>query len=176
MTLENNIIQIIEPIDIAPILEYYHSIEANIQWTDYGHKGKQAGIQYLTGQDPWSGAVGRSQGKELEYDQLNPYFSETIFEKIINQYNFKRTRLMWVSPYACYSMHTDSTPRVHIPLITNKECYFIFKNGMIKYLESGFVWYTNTILPHTFMNCSEHPRLHLVGAIEKITSQCTHNK
>lgn len=163
----DDFIKIIEPIDIAPILEYYHSIESEIKWTDYGKKGKQAGIQYLSGQDPWSGAVGRSQGRELEYDQLNPYFSGTIFEQLINRYNFKRTRLIWVGSMSCYSMHVDSTPRVHIPLITNSDCYFVFKNLVPVHLAHGSVWYTNTILPHTFINCSEHPRLHLVGAIEK---------
>jgi hypothetical protein len=163
----DDFIQIIESIDITPILEYYHSIESDIKWTNYGHKGKQAGIQYLAGQDPWSGAVGRSQGKELEYDQLNPYFAGTIFEQIVDKFKFKRTRLMWVGSNSCYSMHTDSTPRVHIPLITNPECYFVFKNGVPSHLATGFVWYTNTTLPHTFMNCSEYPRLHLVGAIEK---------
>ena len=159
--------KIIEPIDIAPILEYYHSIESEIKWTDYGRKGKQAGIQYLSGQDPWSGAVGRSQGRELQYDQLNPYFTGTIFEQIINRYNFKRTRLIWVGSMSCYSMHVDSTPRVHIPLITNNDCYFVFKNLIPVHLASGFVHYTNTKFLHTFMNCSEKPRLHLVGAIEK---------
>ena len=74
---------------------------------------------------------------------------------------------MWVGPYACYSMHRDSTPRVHIPLITNSECYFVFKHGIIKHLESGQVHYTNTTIKHTFMNCSDQYRLHLVGAVEK---------
>jgi hypothetical protein len=163
----DDFIKIIDSIDIAPILEYYSSVEHDIKWVEYGHKGKQAGIQYLSGQDPWSGAVGKSQGRELQYDQLNPYFTGTIFEQIVNKYKFKRARLMWVGTMSCYSMHVDSTPRVHIPLITNKDCYFVFKNGVPVHLAPGFVHYTKTTLPHTFMNCSEHPRLHLVGAIEK---------
>jgi hypothetical protein len=162
------LIKTIESIDINPILECYHSIEPQISWTDYNHKGKQAGLQYLDNEDPWDSAVGRSRGKELEYSNLNPLFSGTIFEEIINKYKFRRTRLMWVGPYACYSMHKDSTPRVHIPLITNSECYFVFKSGIIKNLESGQVHYTDTRFFHTFMNCSDQYRLHLVGAVENL--------
>ena len=166
--IESELIKIIESIDINPILECYHSIESQIIWTEYNHKGKQAGLQYLDNEDPWDSAVGRSRGKELEYTNLNPYFSNTIFEEIINKYKFKRTRLMWVGPYACYSMHKDSTSRVHIPLITNKDCYFVFKHGIIKHLEAGQVHYTNTTIKHTFMNCSNQYRLHLVGAVENL--------
>ena len=162
------LIKTIESIDINPILECYHSIESKIIWTEYNHKGKQAGLQYLDNEDPWDSAVGRSRGKELKYSNLNPLFSGTIFEEIINKYKFRRTRLMWVGPYACYSMHKDSTPRVHIPLITNLNCYFVFKKGIIKHLESGLVHYTNTTWKHTFMNCSDQYRLHLVGAVENL--------
>lgn len=162
------LIKTIESIDINPILECYHSIESKIIWTEYNHKGKQAGLQYLDNEDPWASAVGRSRGKELEYSNLNPLFSNTIFEEIINKYKFKRARLMWVGPYACYSMHKDSTSRVHIPLITNSECYFVFKSGIIKNLESGHAYYTDTRNYHTFINCSDQHRLHLVGVIEKL--------
>ena len=160
------LIKTIESIDINPILECYQSIESEIIWTEYNHKGKQSGLQYLDNEDPWASAVGISRGRELEYSNLNPLFSGTIFEEIINKYKFKRTRLMWVGPYACYSMHKDSTPRVHIPLITNLDCYFVFKSGIIKHLEAGYVHYTNTNWKHTFMNCSDQYRLHLVGAVE----------
>ena len=166
ISTKSELIKIIESIDIDPILECYHSLESEIIWTDYSHKGKQSGLQYLTNEDPWTSAVGKSRGKELEYTNLNPYFSNTIFEEIINKYKFKRTRLMWVDPKVCYSMHKDSTPRVHIPLITNTDCYFVFKHGTIKHLKEGHVHYTDTRFFHTFMNCSDQYRLHLVGAVD----------
>lgn len=159
-------IRIIEPIDVTPILASYFLLESSIQWTNYGHKGKQVGLQYKDNEDPWSSAVGKSQGDELTYTDLNPFFKNTIFEELIIKYNFKRTRLMWVGPYACYSMHKDATPRVHIPLITNQDCYFVFKNGEMKNFLKDAVWWVDTTKTHTFMNCSEYPRLHLVGAVE----------
>lgn len=158
-------IKILNSLDIDPILDCFQKLETGIVWTNYGHKGKQAGLQFKNSEDPWTSAVGKSQGQELLYSTLNSYFENTEFENIIKKYNLKRTRLMWVGPYACYSMHQDTTPRIHIPLITNPECYFVFKDGGIEHLPVGNVYWTNTTKLHTFMNCSDQHRLHLVGII-----------
>jgi hypothetical protein len=160
-------IKILSQIDVQPILENYQSLEKNIQWTDYGHKGRQAGLQHRTGEDPWTSAVGKNKGKELDHTNLNPFFKNTAFEDIINEYKLIRTRLMWVGPYACYSMHKDTTPRIHIPLITNPECYFVFKDGSITHLSPGNTYWVDTTRFHTFMNCSNKHRLHLIGVVEQ---------
>jgi hypothetical protein len=160
-------IKVVKNIDISPILESYSKIESHMVWTEYGHKGGQTGLQYYNSEDPWTSAVGNSRGRELEYNKLNPFFKDTIFEEIIKEYNLKRSRLMWVYPFACYSMHSDTTPRIHIPIITNLECYFVFKNGSMEHLKIGASYWVDTRLPHTFINCSEHKRLHLVGTVGK---------
>lgn len=152
-------------IDVQPLLDEYSRLEKNMQWTEYGHKGKQVGLQYKLDEDPWTSAVGNSQGQETDYTDLNPFFKDTIFEEIINDYKLLRTRLMWVGPYACYSMHRDQTPRIHIPLITNPECYFVFKNSTIQHMSVGLVYWTDTTQLHTFMNCSNVSRLHLIGVV-----------
>ena len=158
-------IKLIEPVDVQEILDSYIDLESKITWVDYGHKGRQAGLQYKDNDDPWTSAVGRSKGEELLYTELNPFFKDTIFEKLIIKYNLRRSRLMWVGPYACYSMHQDTTPRIHIPLITNPECYFVFKDGNIEHMPLGNVYWANTTRYHTFMNCSDQNRLHLVGIV-----------
>jgi hypothetical protein len=160
-------IKLLSQFDIQPLLDEYHRLEKDIQWTDYGHKGKQAGLQYSANEDPWSSAVGRTHGSEFEHINLNPFFKDTVFEEVIDKYKLFRTRLMWVSPYACYSMHRDQTPRIHIPMITNPECYFVFKEGLISQIPAGGVNWVDTTKFHTFMNCSNSPRLHLVGVVEK---------
>ena len=159
-------IKILSQIDIQPILDSYNQLEKDMKWVQYEHKGKQVGLQYKQGDDPWTGAVGRGKGNDLEYTELNPFFKNTIFETIITKYNFKRTRLMWVGPYACYSMHKDTTPRIHIPLITNPDCYFVFRTGTLINLTKDHVWWVDTTKTHTFMNCSKEHRLHLVGAVD----------
>lgn len=159
-------IKLLAHIDVHPILDEYNRLEKDIQWTDYGNK-KQTGLQFKDAEDPWDSSVGKSKGDELSYTNLNTFFKETIFEEVINKYNLIRTRLMWVSPMTCYSMHTDSTPRIHIPIITNPECYFVFKNGTIQHMPAGLVYWADTTQYHTFMNCSNMPRLHLVGVVEQ---------
>jgi hypothetical protein len=143
-----------------------------INWAIHGNKGKQSGIQYKDGDDPFEGAVGKSKGDELLHNILNPLYKDSIFETIINKYSLYRTRFMWVNPMSCYSLHKDSTPRIHIPLITNPSCYFIFKenntsNGIMEHLPIGSIYWTNTTFPHTFINCSDRPRLHLVGIVKE---------
>jgi hypothetical protein len=159
-------IKLLSHVDIQPLLDEYSRLERDIQWTEYGHKGKQTGLQNKTDEDPWSSAVGISKRKELDYTSLNPFFKDSIFEEVINKYKLLRTRLMWVGPYACYSMHKDQTPRIHIPLITNPECYFLFYPGQLTNLKKGSVWWVDTTKTHTFINCSDQHRLHLVGVVE----------
>ena len=159
-------IKILSHIDVQPLLDEYSRLEKDIQWTDYGNK-KQVGLQFKDKEDPWASAVGTSKGDELSYTNLNPFFKDTVFEELIDKYNLIRSRLMWVNPMTCYSMHKDTTPRVHIPMITNPECYFIFKQGIVQYMPAGFVYWTNTTELHTFMNCSNNPRLHLIGVVKQ---------
>jgi hypothetical protein len=160
-------IKILETIQEQLILDVYNTIEKDIVWTDYGSKSKQTGLQFKDGDDHWNSAVGKSIDSELFYKHINPFFKDTIFEELIIKYNLYRTRLMWVKPYACYSMHKDNSPRIHIPLITNPDCYFVFRNNTVVNLTQGHVWWVDTRMTHTFMNCSESPRLHLVGVVEK---------
>ena len=156
---------VIDTIDTDYILNELNTIE-NIVWTNFS-QGRQVGLQYKLGEDFWASAVGKSQGNETQYIELNPFFKNTIFETIIEKYNLKRTRLMWVNPKSCYSLHTDKTPRIHIPLITNPECYFLFNPGFLLHLAAGSVWWVNTKLCHTFLNCSSYSRLHLVGVVSE---------
>ena len=159
-------INIIETCPITEILDCYFKIEKGIIWTEYNGK-KQSGLQFKENEDPWASAVGKSQGNEFDYTNLNTFFKDTIFEDLINQYKLKRTRLMWTSPMTCYSMHKDTTPRIHIPMITNPECYFVFKAGIIQHMPAGLVYWTNTVNLHTFMNCSTNSRLHLIGVVQQ---------
>lgn len=162
-------LKIIEKINVEELADSYYKLEKDIIWgEDFSSKGKQAGLQYRDEDDKWSSAIGKSKGNELFYDKLNPYFKGTMFENLINKYSLKRTRLMWLNINSCYSFHRDETPRIHIPIISNDQCFFIFKLGLIKYLEPGNVYWVNTKLEHTAMNGSlGQNRLHLVGVVEK---------
>lgn len=157
-------LKILDTISVQDILESYDLLESKIQWTDYYLKGKQAGLQYKINEDHWASAVGKRMHGDREYTELNPLFKDTIFEQLILKYNMTRTRLMWVYGMSCYSMHVDETPRIQIPLITNPDCYFIFKTIPPIHLNAGNVYFVDTRKLHTFINCTEHHRLHLVGS------------
>ena len=57
---------VIDPIDVNTILKILDDLDDNIIWTQYTGQGRQAGLQYKLGEDPWTSAVGKSQGAELE--------------------------------------------------------------------------------------------------------------
>ena len=154
-------------ININNILSSFEKLNKDIIWGDVEHIGKQSGLQYKKGENPWLSSVGKKKNMDLEYTEINPFFKNTIFEDIIKKYDLKRTRLMWMTPKSSYSIHTDAYARLHIPLITNKECFFIFKEGIQFHLSVGHVWWVNTKLNHTYLNFSDNSRLHLVGVFNK---------
>ena len=162
----------IDTIDISVLLSAYQELENDMVWYESAdrkvnvfdtHLKRQTSLQYRETEDPWISSVGRLRADESMCFNLNPYFKDTVFEIVINKYNLVRTRFLWVPAYSCYSMHHDSTPRIHIPLVTNPNCYFVFKKGIVEHLPCGKVYEVDTTEDHTFMNCSPTPRLHLMG-------------
>lgn len=158
-------ITIIDTIESKQLLEYYTSIEEEIVWFDSGPKGKQSGVQYVFSEDPFLSATGKGRFHDKMFNYLNSYYKDTIIEEIINRYQLYRTRWMWINPFSCYSIHLDFSPRVHIPIITNQDCLFLFPPNQTFHLETGNVYKVDTTKKHTFINCSEQPRLHLIGAV-----------
>jgi hypothetical protein len=161
-------IKTIDTIDSDLVLTEFDKLNNEIVWSDTPSK-KQSALQYRLGSegtDIWLESTGKNYHHEKFYSELNPLYKGTIFEEIINKYKLIRTRFLWVSPNTCYSMHQDSSPRIHIPIVTNRECYFVFKKGIIQHMPAGAVYWTDTRHFHTFMNCSTEYRLHLVGAVD----------
>jgi len=164
-------INVVGNINPKQVLDQYLLLENEIEWVDMFPKGKQAGLQYASEEEEnlWAAGTGSLTGlkdPELQFKNLNPLLHGTIFEQIIQEYRLVRTRFMWVNPMNCYSIHRDLSPRIHVPIITNPECYFMFKQGSDVHLEnllSGTVYWVDTRIPHTFLNCSNEPRLHLIG-------------
>lgn len=164
------LIEVIDTIDHALVIESYLEIEKGISWREYPN-GRQTGLQYHSGLDPWTDAVGAGRGRTTPGltwtdTEINPYFKGTYFEEIIIKYKLLRTRLLWLKPYSCYSMHTDTSTRVHVPIITNDHCYFVFRENGLFNMPVGHVYHVNTLEEHSAMNCSKEWRLHLIGAVE----------
>ena len=122
--------------------------------------------------DPWNFVDGLESGKlyqnfsEKEFSTVNEKFINTEFERIINYFSLFRTRIMIMEGKTCYSVHQDTTWRLHIPINTNDNCFFYFpKHKQDFILEEGKVYLVNTTETHTFVNTDNEDRVHLVGCI-----------
>jgi hypothetical protein len=107
--------------------------------------------------------------EERSYKFINESLKDTQIEKLIKKHNGFRTRIMVMPPRQCYSIHADPTPRIHIPIITNDQCWMVWptKSSCFQ-LKEGNVYWTNTKIPHTFINGSkDESRVHIVMCIDE---------
>ena len=86
---------------------------------------------------------------------------------IIHELGMYRTRLMNMKPKTCYSYHWDPTKRMHIPLITNENNFFVIDDEVSRYPADGSYYLIDTTKKHTFVNASFENRLHIVGCVDK---------
>lgn len=122
----------------------------------------------------WLRGIGKSTAKtpawEHQFCNLQPTLKGTVIEDYLNWLDVPvfRTRIMLSRPKSCYSIHRDYSPRLHLPLITNKQCNFVFTNPaqLIHMPADGRTYWVDTRNEHTFMNGSLENRLHLVMIVE----------
>ncbi len=72
---------------------------------------------------------------------------------------------MRLTSKTCLTWHYDSTPRIHLPIITNDKCFMVWEN-YTKHLEEGILYQVNTKIPHTAMNASFEERIHIVATVD----------
>lgn len=139
-------------------------------------KTNQLSITSITGNDDWDCSTGKIHNlarPERFYSTLNKSLVGTEFERVINAYpNYYRWRVMKLPSNSNYTIHADSNDpdkinlRVHIPIITNRNCYMIFFDDAgehLYHMEAGKVYEANTTGLHSAINFSTHDRYHLVG-------------
>lgn len=133
----------------------------------------QISIQVSNGNKNWSQSSKRllKGSDEFLFDSLHPELTNSIIEHTLNKLPFKiwRLRLMSLKPGSKYSWHKDPTPRIHIPIITDKQCLFQFPlNSISENLKAdGSIYWTDTRYMHSFVNFSNITRLHLVGVVNE---------
>lgn len=139
-----------------------------------GYKSNQIMCQGLA-ENPgdWHTGVGRigtlDDENEESYIHVNPSLKGSNLEKLINHYKCFRTRIMLMPSKQCYSIHADPTPRLHLPIVTNTQCWMIWPfNNQCHRMFAGDLYYTDTTQPHTFINGSEENRIHVVFGVKKI--------
>lgn len=104
---------------------------------------------------------------EKKYSYINSELKNTELEKLIKKYNGFRSRIMIMHPRHCYSVHSDPTPRLHIPIVTNDQCWMIWPNKKECYqLHERMIYWTDTRVNHTFLNGGTEKRIHVVMCVE----------
>jgi hypothetical protein len=128
---------------------------------------------YIEDDDNWYTGIGSIEELEIKeeksYKFINKSLKDTEIEKLIVKHNGFRTRIMAMPPRQCYSIHADPTPRIHIPIVTSDQCWMIWptKSSCFQ-LKEGSVYWTNTKIPHTFVNGSKDEyRIHIVMCVHE---------
>ena len=160
-------IEILEKVDIKKITKEVDFVKEHLglKWKEIQQIGLQGHKPYLSPHGEWNASCGRVTS--LQYPEN--YFKYKLLDiptinNIMEKYGLVRTRIMKSMPKTCLSMHHDLSKRIHIPVITNKECFMVIE-GKTYYLEPGNVYLTNTTLQHTAVNASKNFRIHIVGCM-----------
>lgn len=125
--------------------------------------------------DDWYAGTGMSKEKtarwEHTFDKLQPSLVGTPIDEYIQWLGVPvyRTRIMLAKEKGCYSVHRDFSPRLHLPLVTNKQCNFLITDPiqMFHLPADGTTTWVDTRKPHTFFNGSTEKRLHLVMIVKE---------
>ena len=111
----------------------------------------------------------------LQIDKLPEGSSEDDFNKLnvcayseiarfIQAEGLTRTRLMVLPPKGCYTFHFDPTPRIHLVVETNEWAFMTDDKWRLFHVpDNGYPYYFDTTKPHTAINSSLEPRIHIVG-------------
>ena len=143
-------------------------VALNKSWKNIEQVGLQAHKPNLDPlQQPYECYASVGRMTKLQYPET--YFKYPLWElptinRLMEKYGMVRTRIMQSGPKTCLTLHQDMTKRIHIPLITNQNCFMMIEDKIYR-LKAGKVYLTNTTLKHTAVNASDSSRVHIVGCI-----------
>ena len=96
--------------------------------------------------------------------QFNGTVVEEVFELLAHHYVLGRIRFMKSEPKTCLTWHTDLTPRLHYPMITQPGCFMVVEDE-VRHMPANTWWEVNTVRSHTAFNGSMKSRIHLVAEV-----------
>ena len=126
----------------------------NIYRLNHWHNNNQIAIQH-SGEVSYTDGCGYWSGQEEnDYKYINPIFEGTIFEKIIKEFNGYNARIMLMKPKSVYSIHKDSSIRMHLAILTNLSSYFVFpEDNHVEHIPAdGHIYTVDTTKKHTVFN------------------------
>lgn len=125
-------------------------------------------LQSINGNtDPFYGTGRITDLVHKEEEFVEPTFKDLEYtNSIIQKLGMYRTRVMSMPPKTCYTYHRDYTQRMHIPLITNENCFFVIDDEVVRLPADGNHYLINTTKKHTFVNASMKHRIHIIGCVD----------
>jgi hypothetical protein len=120
----------------------------------------------------WTTGIGRIAELDHQDEHLYKFVNENLkgskLEELILKYDGFRTRIMIMPPKQCYSVHSDPTPRIHIPIVTNSQSWMIWPYLKVcEQMRPGKVYWADTSKHHSFFNGGDTARIHIVMGIEE---------
>lgn len=108
---------------------------------------------------------------EHSFKYLQPSLKGTPIDEYLTwlEVPVHRTRIMLAREKSSYSIHNDLSPRLHLPLVTNTQCNFLFADPPLELIHmpaDGTTYWVDTRRQHTFINGSTMKRLHIVMNME----------
>lgn len=166
--------KLVEELDFEFDFDKFKKECPNIKSDVFGFRMSGLSVQHRKNTPlPWSNVDGLDSlshyGKNCndeDFNVVHENFVNTEYEKIINNFNLVRSRIMFLNGKNCYSIHQDNTWRLHIPIKTNLDCLFYFPDYKEHFhLEEGKIYKVNTLEKHTFINAGWDNRIHFIGVI-----------
>jgi hypothetical protein len=92
---------------------------------------------------------------------------DAYMKTLYTQHVFIKCEMNWIKPNEVVPIHRDNSwwhghcPRIHVPVITNEQCFWIVE-GRSSHLPVGGYYEVNNRKFHSVVNNGDHGRLHLV--------------
>ena len=128
---------------------------------------EQIMLQKVKGKDDNYG-IGSLTAKDYPENEFNVlvYPELEYTNSIITDLNMCRTRVLVLHPKTCYSLHRDTSKRIHIPVVTNEKCWMIVNKEIMHLPADGRCYEIDTTQEHTALNGSWEARTHIVGCVK----------
>jgi hypothetical protein len=108
--------------------------------------------------------------KEKDFNVTCDFFKDTyigeIAETLYEKYKATRGRFMMLGMKTCLTYHTDQSTRLHIPLITDENCFMVIDDKVCRIPYPG-TYEVDTTKKHTAINASKILRTHLVFVLPR---------
>ena len=88
--------------------------------------------------------------------------TSNLVKNILSMHDFNSVTYRMIMPNTCYNWHVDTGKTcVHVPLITNPGCKFVYERMVFSMPADGSIYVVNNEPLHTFINAGSEPRVHL---------------